>query len=65
MDVQLREMSEEEFRIFSENSINDYVNDLMGSSAITREEALAEAGRDTHLRLWRKWSGMPGENLNK
>ena len=46
MEVQLREMSEEEFKIFSENSINDYVNDVMKSSVITMEEALAEAKRE-------------------
>lgn len=45
MEVWLREMSEEEFKIFSEYSINDYVNDLMKSSVITMEEALAEAKR--------------------
>lgn len=46
MEVQLREMSEEEFKIFFEYSINDYVNDLIKSSAITMEEALAEAKRE-------------------
>ena len=46
MEVQLREMSEEEFRIFFENSINDYVNDLIKSPVITMEEALAEAKRE-------------------
>ena len=46
MEVQFRAMSEEEFKIFYENSINDYVNDLMKSSVITIEEALAEAKRE-------------------
>lgn len=46
MEVQFREMSEEEFKIFYENSINDYVNDLMKSSDITMEEAFAEAKRE-------------------
>lgn len=46
MEVQLREMSEEEFKPFLENSINDYVDDLIKTSAITVEEALAEAKRE-------------------
>ena len=46
MEVQFREMSEEEFKIFYENSINDYVNDLIKSSVITMEEAFAEAKRE-------------------
>lgn len=46
MEVQFREMSEEEFKIFFENSINDYVSDLIKSSVITMEEALAEAKRE-------------------
>ena len=46
MEVQLREMSEEVFKIFFEYSINDYVNDLIKSSDITMEEALAEAKRE-------------------
>ena len=46
MEVQLREMSEEEFKLFLENSINDYVDDLIKTSAITVEEALAEAKRE-------------------
>lgn len=46
MEVQLREMSEQEFKIFFEYSINDYVNDLIKSSDITMEEALAEAKRE-------------------
>ena len=46
MEVQLREMSEEEFKIFFEYSINDYVNDLIKASAITMDEALAEAKRE-------------------
>lgn len=46
MEVQLREMSEEEFKKFIEYSINDYVNDLIKSSAVSMEEALAEAERE-------------------
>lgn len=46
MEVQLREMSEEEFKLFLENSINDYVDDLIKTSAITVEKALAEAKRE-------------------
>ncbi len=46
MKVQLREMSEEEFKKFCEYSINDYANDLMKSSVITMEEALAEAKKE-------------------
>ena len=39
-------MPEKEFKIFYENSINDYVNDLMKSSDIAMEEAFAEAKRE-------------------
>ena len=43
MKVQLRKMSKDEFDIFSENSINDYTNDLMKSSDITMDEARIQA----------------------
>lgn len=43
MEVQLREMSMEEFKIFSKNSIFDYANDLVKSSGITTDEALIQA----------------------
>lgn len=46
MEVQLREMSMEEFKIFSENSIFDYANDLVKSSGITMDEALIQAQRE-------------------
>lgn len=43
MEVQLREMSKDEFKIFFENSIFDYANDLMKSSNITMDEARIQA----------------------
>lgn len=43
MEVQLREMSMEEFKIFFENSIFDYANDLVKSSGITMDEARIQA----------------------
>ena len=43
MEIQLREMSLEEFKIFSENSIFDYANDLVKSSNITMDEARIQA----------------------
>lgn len=43
MGIRLREMSEEEFKVFFENSILDYANDLMKSSDITMEEARIQA----------------------
>lgn len=43
MEVQLREMSTEEFKNFFENSIFDYANDLVKSSSITMDEALIQA----------------------
>lgn len=46
IEVQFREMSGEEFKIFFENSINDYANDLIKSSDLTMEEASAEAKRE-------------------
>lgn len=46
MEVQLREMSIEEFKIFSKNSIFDYANDLVKSSGITMDEALIQAQRE-------------------
>lgn len=43
MEVQLREMSKDEFKIFFENSIFDYANDLMKSSNITMDEVRIQA----------------------
>lgn len=43
MEVQLREMSMEEFKIFFENSIFDYANDLVKPSGITMDEARIQA----------------------
>lgn len=43
MEVQLRQMSKEEFKIFFENSIVDYANDLVKSYNITMDEALIQA----------------------
>lgn len=43
MEVQLREMSKDEFKIFFENSIFDYANDLVKSSNITMDEARIQA----------------------
>lgn len=43
MEIQLREMSLEEFKIFSENSIFDYANDLVKASNITMDEASIQA----------------------
>ena len=43
MEVQLREMSKDEFKIFFENSISDYANDLVKSSNITMDEARIQA----------------------
>ena len=43
MDVKLREMSKEEFKIYIENSILDYANDLLNTSNMTMDEALIQA----------------------
>ena len=43
MEVQLREMSKEEFKIFFENSLYDYANNLVKSSNITMDEARIQA----------------------
>lgn len=43
MEVKLREMTREEFKIFCENSIYDYANDLVKSSNITMDEACLQA----------------------
>lgn len=43
MEVQLREMTKEEFKIFLENSIYDYAYDLVKSSNITMDEARIQA----------------------
>lgn len=41
MKITLRVMSEKEFEAYSDYSINDYVKDLMKSSEMAEEEALA------------------------
>lgn len=43
MQIRLREMSEKEFKVFFEYSVNDYANDLVKSANITMGEALMQA----------------------
>lgn len=43
MKITLRMMSEKEFEAYSDYSINDYANDLLKSSEMTKEEALLQA----------------------
>ncbi len=43
MEVQLREMSKEEYKIFCEHSMFDYANDVVKSSNIAMDEALIQA----------------------
>ena len=64
MEVQFREMSEIEFKIFFENSINDYANDLIKSTVATMEEAFAEAKREFAESIIYVWkNNSPGINL--
>lgn len=46
MEVQLREMSTDEFKIFFENSVFDYANDLVKSSNIMMDEARIQAQKE-------------------
>ena len=43
MEVRFREISEEEFKVYFEYSVNDYANYLVKSSNITMDEALIQA----------------------
>lgn len=51
MKITLRMMSEKEFEAYSDYSINDYANDLLKSSEMTKEEALLQAKKEFYETL--------------